>query len=350
VVNPHRATTRPNGKPPEPILSVSKKANPTFIGIFVFIGLALGAGGLLLFSSSRLFTRTAKYIVYFESSLNGLNDGAPVKYRGVTIGSVSRMMIRYNQARNDRAMPVIIEVREDLVRQRMVGGTLFTHIGDLNDDLRKGLRARLETESLVTGLLYVSLEVENSPPPAIYHELEKTFPEIPSRPTDIQQLMKNLASMDIPGLEQKITSLLDKVDSALAALRVSDITGTLTNVLSSANRVVTAPDLTNAFTSLKTTLDQYRVLAEKVNGRVDPLADSLTNTFEQLNHTLLHARGGMQNLRDLLAPDSPLRHDLTLTLEQLTEASESVAALAEFLHSHPNALLTGRKTPPGKHE
>jgi paraquat-inducible protein B len=329
---------------------MSKKANPTTIGIFVFIGLALGIGGLLLFSSARLFTRTARYIVYFESSLNGLREGAPVKYRGVTIGSVSRVMIRFNQARNDTAMPVIFEVREDLIRQRLVGGTLFTAAADLNEDLRKGLRARLETESLVTGLLYVSLEVETSPPPAVYHELQKTFPEIPSRPTDIQELMKNLASTDIAGLEKKIGTLLDKIDSVLASLKVEEIVGSLTNVLSSANRVVTAPDLTNAFTSLKTTLNQYRVLAEKVNSRVDPLADSLTKTFEQLNHTLLNARGGMQNLRDLLAPDSALRHDLTLALDQLTEASQSVAALAEFLRSHPNALLTGAKASANKHE
>jgi paraquat-inducible protein B len=259
-------------------------------------------------------------------------------------------MIRFNQARNDRAMPVIIELREDLIRPRIVGGTIFRDVADLNDDLRKGLRARLETESLVTGLLYVSLEVENSPPPAVYHQLQKVFPEIPSRPTDIQQLMKNLAHMDVAGLEQKISSLLDRIDSTLATLRVSDITEGLTNVLVSANRVVTAPDLTNAFTSLKATLDQYRALAEKVNSRVDPLANSLTNTFAQLNQTLLHARGGMQNLRDVLAPDSPLRHDLTLALEQLTEASQSLTALTDFLHNHPNALLTGRKTAEGRRE
>jgi paraquat-inducible protein B len=259
-------------------------------------------------------------------------------------------MIRFNQARHDTAMPVIFEVREDLIRQRLAGFSLFREIGELNEDLRKGLRARLETESILTGLLYVSLEIENSPPPAVYHQLQKEFPEIPSRPTDIQQLMKNLASMDIAGLEQRLSLLLDKIDSVLATLRIDEITGSLTNVLHSANRVVNTPDLTNAFTSLRVTLDQYRLLAEKVNSRVDPLANSLTNTFEQLNRTLVHTRGGMQNLRDVLAPDSPLRHDLTLALDQLTEASQSVAALTEFLHSHPNALLTGRKASASKHE
>src|SRR5689334_6550356 len=102
---------------------MSKKANPTLIGVFLFAGLVLAVAGLILFTSSKAFTPSRKFIVYFETTLNGLNEGAPVKYRGVTIGSVTRVMIRYNQATNDMAMPVIFEVQEDLVRKRMVGVT-----------------------------------------------------------------------------------------------------------------------------------------------------------------------------------------------------------------------------------
>ena len=73
---------------------MSKKINTTSIGLFIVIGVALGVTGLLLFSSSKLFSRTHEFIVYFDESLNGLNEGAPVKYRGVTIGSVKRVMVQ----------------------------------------------------------------------------------------------------------------------------------------------------------------------------------------------------------------------------------------------------------------
>ena len=66
---------------------MSKKINTTSIGLFIVVGIALGVIGLLLFSSSKLFSRTDEMIAYFDNSLNGLNEGAPVKYRGVTIGS-----------------------------------------------------------------------------------------------------------------------------------------------------------------------------------------------------------------------------------------------------------------------
>jgi paraquat-inducible protein B len=317
---------------------MSKKANPTLIGLFILIGLGLLVGGLVLFTSSRLFTPTAKLIVYFESTLSGLNEGAPVKFQGVTIGSVSRVMIRYNQATNDQAMPVIIELQQDLIRRRIVGPTVFKSIDQLNESVRRGLRAKLETESFVTGVLYVELERETNPPPAVYHQLTQVYPEIPSRQTDIQKLMMNLAKLDLTDLQKKLSALIARADALLASLKMQDINSDLTNLLVSANRVVTSPDLTNSFTSLKSTLDQYRVLG----------ANADTNTLEKLNLALEQVRGGMENLRDTLAADSALRNQLGVTLDQFTDAAQSVSALADYLHNHPNGIFTGRKPNPEK--
>jgi paraquat-inducible protein B len=54
-------------------------------------------------------------------------------------------------------------------------------------------------------------------------------------------------------------------------------------------------------------------------------------------------RGGVQDVRDLIRPQAPLRSDLDTTLRQLSEAARSLAELGEFLRQHPNALLSGRK-------
>src|SRR5512139_1618976 len=98
---------------------MSKKINTASIGLFIVAGLALGVAGLLLFSTSKMFTKTRDVIAYFNDSLNGLNEGAPVKFRGVTIGSVKRVMVQFNQATNHYAMPVILEFEEELLRERM---------------------------------------------------------------------------------------------------------------------------------------------------------------------------------------------------------------------------------------
>jgi len=100
--------------------------------------------------------------------------------------------------------------------------------------------------------------------------------------------------------------------------------------------------------AVRTTLDQYRLLAEKLNLRVDPLADSLTNSLAQANSSLQQLRGAVENLRSMLAPDSPVRNGLELTLQQLGGAAQSISSLAEFLERHPNALLVGRENPQKK--
>jgi paraquat-inducible protein B len=92
-------------------------------------------------------------------------------------------------------------------------------------------------------------------------------------------------------------------------------------------------------------MGEYQLLAEKLNNRVDPLAAGITNTLAEANQTLAQLRLSVQQLGGVLAPDSPLQNDLSLALEQLAGASQSVAALAEFLKRHPNALITGRETP-----
>jgi paraquat-inducible protein B len=269
---------------------MSKKANPTAIGIFVVAGLALGIAGVVLFSSQRLYKPTAKFIVYFDTSLNGLREGAPVKCRGVTIGSVRRMMIHFNQLPEDEAMPVIIELREDLIRRHLVGDTLFRGLKHIDDDARKGLRATLETESLVTGVLYVNVEMLKDPPPAVFHQQEKVYVEIPSRPTRIQMFVNSLADTDLAGLVTNLNLLITHADAAVADIQVAAIRGSLTNLLVSLNRVVNSPDLTNAFANINSTLDQYRFLGQKLNNRVDPVADGLTNALARAGIALSEIR------------------------------------------------------------
>src|SRR6266550_8302413 len=97
---------------------MSKKPNPTSIGLFFVIGLALCVAGLLIFSARSLFHPQQKDILYFNASLKGLSPGAPVKFRGVTIGSVVEILIRHNQATNDFSMPVIIAIDKNLAQSK----------------------------------------------------------------------------------------------------------------------------------------------------------------------------------------------------------------------------------------
>ncbi len=322
---------------------MSKKANPTVVGVFIVAGLGLGVAGLVLFGSGKLFTRQQTFILYFDASVGGLSPGAPVKYRGVPIGSVVEAFIRHNQASNDFFMPVVIGIDEKMAqaktdRQIKPGSREWAA-----QAIRLGLRGRLEAESLLTGVLHVELSQVPGAPPPVWHQLTPEYVEIPTVPTDIQELMSTLAHLDLRGISEKLNAVLARLDSSLGELNVRQINAGLTNLLASAGRVAGSPDLTNSLAELKQALADARALVRRLDNRVDPLADGVTNTLAQAQQTLAELRRGIQDLGAMIEPDARLRTDLSLTLEQLGNAANAIADLAEFLHRNPNSLLTGRK-------
>jgi paraquat-inducible protein B len=324
---------------------MSKKINTTSIGLFIVTGVALGVTGLLLFSTSKMFSKTRDFIVYFNDSLNGLSEGAPVKFRGVTIGTVKRVMVQFNQATNDYAMPVILEFEEKLLRERMPSFGYVFRKDAMADRIKAGLRATLQTESLVTGVLYVGVDMDPNAPPPVLHQVEPLYPELPSEPTKTQQLFNNLASLDVKSLQTNLTALITELRSTVNQLKMADINAGVTNLLASVNRLVADPDITNALAALRPTLDQYRELGAKVTGRVDPLADSVTNSLAEADRALAQIRGAGENLRIMLAPNAPLPNNLDQALQQLAGAAQSLSSLVDFLKQHPNALITGRELP-----
>lgn len=327
---------------------MSKKANPTTIGLFIVIGLVLGVIGLITFSSGKLFSKQHRFILYFDASLKGLNPGAPVKLRGVTIGSVAEVLIARNQANTDFSMPVIIDLDEELLHARSDRRMRIHEQTAFDELVRRGLRGRLDAESLVTGVLYVELQVVPNAPPPVFHQLVPEYREIPTVPTTIQELISNLASFDIGGISDKLNSLLTRLDTTITELNVPQLNHGWTNLVASLNRVVDAPDLTNSLTNLRLTLEDARALVKKLDGRVDPIADSVTNTLATAQQTLDQMRRGVEHLSGLVSPDAPLQTELTTTLDELSNAARAVADLAEFLQRHPNSLISGKKTPEAK--
>ena len=322
---------------------MSKKANPTSIGLFFVMGAALGVAALVIFSSRTLFRPQQIDILYFDASLKGLSPGAPVKFRGVTIGKVVEVLIRHNQASDDFSMPVIIAIDKKLAQSKADQELEIGSRARLDQLIRQGMRGRLDADSLVTGVLYVALDIVPDAPPPVFHQLTPEYHEIPTIPSEVQRLLANLAHLDIPGLSQRLNTLLTRLDTSLSQLNVAELNGGLTNLLGAANRLLTAPDLTNSLTALRQTLDQAGVLVKRIDDRVNPLADSVTNTLYGAQKTLDDLRVGVRTVADLLGPDSAVRPDLIRALEDLSNAGRAVADLAEFLERHPSALLSGRK-------
>ncbi len=322
-----------------------KATNPTALGMFLVIGLALGVAGVLIFSSGHFFHQQQKSILYFDGSLKGLNPGAPVKFRGVTIGKVDQILIHHNQSSDDFAMPVIVAIDNKLLQSRSDKALPISSQAYLNENIRRGFRGRLDAESLVTGVLYISLDIIPDAPAPVFHQASPRYMEIPTIPSQVQRLMDHLEQLDLPGISAKLSSLLSRLDTSLGSLDLPQINAGVTNLLGAANQLLATPDLTNSVVALRRTLNRAETLLARIDGRVDPLADNVTNTLFEAQKTLGDVRHAAKNLSDLLGPDNSFGSDLTQALEQLGNAGRSVADLAEFLKRNPDALIAGRKPP-----
>jgi paraquat-inducible protein B len=200
-------------------------------------------------------------------------------------------------------------------------------------------------ESLLTGVQYVELDILSHPPPAKFHQLKKEYKEIPTVPTKLETLFEKLASIDFTRLTDQLNSFLARLNSSLAELNVAEINQGVTNLRVSLNQLVRSPDLTKSLASVHRTLDEYRRLSETARARINPLANGADATLKEAQATLVELRQTFQSVRDLLAPQAPLRRDLAVMMDEMAEAARSVGTLADFLNRNPNALLSGRKAP-----
>src|SRR5512135_2268972 len=142
---------------------MSKQANKAVIGIFVVGAIALVVIAIVVLGSGKFFKKTVKAVCYFEGSVGGLNVGAPVVFRGVRIGSVSEIILKVDPSKLIFTIPVYIEIEPD--KFEVVGARPTEMKGqNLKTLIDKGLRASLETQSLVTGQMQVGLDFHPEKP------------------------------------------------------------------------------------------------------------------------------------------------------------------------------------------
>ena len=94
---------------------MSKQANKTVIGIFVVGAIALAIAAVLILGSGKFFKQTFSAVCYFEGSVGGLNIGAPVVFKGVKIGSVTNVILRFETTKLIFMIPVYIEIEPDKI-------------------------------------------------------------------------------------------------------------------------------------------------------------------------------------------------------------------------------------------
>ena len=192
----------------------SRRANPRLIGGFVIGGIGLLVAAALVFGRFTFFETTQRFVVFLEGSVDGLTVGSPVLFRGVPLGQVVEVGVRYDPADKSFEIPVIIQIRPDVIQKYSPPSALAAGLKQLID---QGLRARLESASLVTGSQVIQLNFYPGTPVKLV-KTDLPYYQIPALPSPTQELMSSVetAGKNLPTLIKEGIATLDRIQKIVS--------------------------------------------------------------------------------------------------------------------------------------
>ena len=311
---------------------MSIQPNKTLIGAFVVGAVLLGFSAIMIFSSGKFFTEKNKYVLFFDGSVKGLDIGAPVSFKGVTVGSVTDIKLYIANEQFDLKIPIFIEIEPDRItdspsfKKDPRGQTLKEYREELEETgkimqllIDRGLRAQLNTQSMVTGKLLIQLDFHPDTPAKLVG-LESDFQEIPTIPSTLDQIVKTIE-------ELPIEEIADNVNSAVKGL----------------DRLINSPEVEETIVSLNSALKEITKLVRNVNGDLQPLTVSLKATLATTREALEKTEETITKLGDGFSDKAPIvSYELTQALRELTTAARSLKVLTDYLQQHPESLLRGK--------
>jgi paraquat-inducible protein B len=346
---------------------MSARANPAVIGAFVLGACIVLVAGLVLWGGTAMFTPRLRYVMFFENAVTGLQKGAPVQLRGVRVGQVTDVQVRWGTS----LIAVYAELEPDLLKGVPQGGVDPAIRAAIRD---RALRAQLRMQSVVTGVLYIALD-DFPGTPIVLRGLDKAAPELPTVPTTIEvwtakleKIADSLAALPLDELARSMISTIDEarrilkspevarslksLDVALAESRdlVRHADGLVTNVnaqvgpLGSEARA-TLKSAQAALAQVPALVEDVRRVVAKVDAHADPLLTSLQKTSDAAGVTLERAQVTLTGVDGALNQDSPLGYELIKTLREVGELSRSLGSLADYLERNPNAVIYGARRP-----
>jgi paraquat-inducible protein B len=330
---------------------MNKKVSATAIGAFVIGALSLVVIALIMFGSGLYFHKTYEFVLYFDGSVNGLRVGAPVKFRGVEVGTVKNILLQLEQDQDIEVhrIPVIIQVDLEKLTSRGGTGKLLSDPQALKEAIDKGLRGQLQLESFVTGLLFIGLDVSPDSPANFVQDPKHVhkYAEIPTQRTTLEQVQGRLG---------EILAKLEDID-------FKQLIGSLTQTVNGINSVVNSPGLKRGVESMDqvtTRLSEAGAsiarAANTLDVNVKSLAGDLQLTSAETRAAVKQAGAAlktsevalkgaeetMASIRAVVDPDSATFYAINTTLKEVSAAARSLRLLANYLERNPRALIFGK--------
>ena len=307
------------------------RSKPIVVGSFILGALALGVVAILVFGGMNLFAHKLRVVVVFSDSIAGLEVGAPVTFRGARIGRVERMRLHIDLHRQTSWLPVYLDLDLDRIAWADgVGGKR----ADLQAAVDSGLRAQLVSQGLVSGEMSVNLDYRPGTPALLAGPAEDAF-QIPTVPSDLQDLKDQLLKLDLPEIGHQARETLASVQHVTEELgaRIGPLADGLQTTLATATEAVRRLQLDSAHT-----LGDVDRLVNESRQQIATNGNDLDRVLKRADEATSRADELVATLNDMTSP----RGDLQASLRDLAASAGSLRGLTHDLERNPLGTLLRR--------
>lgn len=321
---------------------MSKSASKTLIGAFVIGAIALGVIAVLVFGSGRFLTKRPVYVMFFEGSVKGLSVGSPVVFRGVNIGSVKDIELRADTKDMTFYIPVYVEVepKKILVVKGQPGQGEY-----IEELIKKGLRAQLELQSIVTGQLMINVDfIPNKP--ARFVGLDTSYPEIPTVQSPLDDMLKAAQELPLKEIFDRLLKSIQGIERIANSPQMASSLESLSEGLKESRKILVKIDreIGPMIENLKEASSSMKTIADKSEG----IPVAVEKTLSTAQDALKQAEKTFLSVQNLASDNSVLVYQVDNALEEVSKASRSVRSLSDYLYRHPESLIRGKKPAKGE--
>ncbi len=321
---------------------MSQKANKTLIGAFVIGGLVLALIAVAVIGSGRLFSTPMRFVMFFDSSLKGLAPGSMVTFRGVPIGRVADIRMTGNVETMQFSIPVYVDLNSTGSESNPLLEA-YDDSGLLQEMINKGLRARLNNQSLLTGQLLIEMdfypdETTNSPP--IVLTTFEDYPVIPTIPSQLDTVWQRISELPIDKIADNLLTISERITELIELPGLSALPGNLNETLEDAQETMVT--MTNTLNSFKTLTVTANRMAEALEKGAPSDLQRLRVLVDNYSKLAGNVERSLSNLNTVIGPNTVTVIEINKALREISDAARAVRALASLLERQPEALLKGK--------
>lgn len=329
-----------------------KKNNSFRIGAFIVGAILLVFFALLFFSGGDLFSQKERVVMYFEGSVQGLQVGAPIKLKGVILGEITDIQINFdsntqdNGNKNNSAKNIVTAVTGDLALKRISRKGNEVSLEFFEEAIANGLRAQLNFQSFLTGLLYVELDFFPDTPATLYG-FKKNYLELPTVATGFEELTKNLQEINLKSLVKNLDQLTLRLSNIVKSGVIEETLGSVKLAADSFTETsqTMGQDVSQLSKNLSDTSRTLNTLLASLNKQTPAVADELRASMLQLQRSLVELDKASNSVHQSFSEDAPLVNQLNDTLKEISRSAEAFRTLSETIDQQPEALLRGKQVP-----